>query len=108
MFLADGDLTVTEIKECLEADGPLDRNDTTKEERATRAVWVLSQTDLQDPAIVNVPFKGDNGGPIVVAKPRWTFSEAKGWTLGIYNNTSFSLTTGAVVHMQSTAYGVWV
>ncbi len=108
LFLADGELTVAEIKECLEADGPLDRNDNSKSERAERPVWVLAQLDIKDITQVNGTFLNKNGGSIIEAKPRWTFSEAKGYTLGIYNNTSFTLTTGASMQLLSTAFGVWV
>ncbi len=101
--MANGDLSVTEIAECLLVDGPTDRNDAVKNERAMRAVWIIGGiNDLQH------NFRGkESGGNIIVHKPRWTFSDPEGWNYFIFN-AGLALTTGSTAKLISTIFGVWV
>ncbi len=113
--IANGELSVAEIAECLVAQGPLDRNDRLLKERANRWVKILSQAEFNNNSIpgngrtqVDMIFKGDNGSPIITSKDRWTYSDPEGWQFFIFNNTGTSLITGATVRLLATHYGVWV
>lgn len=100
--IANGDLSVTEIAEALLVDGPVNRNDRVKQERAERFVKVFgSLNDLQH------LFRGENGGHMLIVKPRWTFANPEGWDLFIFNN-GLALTTGATVRLIATYYGLWL
>jgi len=105
--IANGELSVAEIAECFLVDGPVDRNDRVKTERAERFVKPMSALDIVL-AGTEEQFHGDGGGPMVTAKPRWTFSNPEGWDFFIYNNGPSALTTGAVARLIGTYYGVWV
>ncbi len=100
--IANGDLTVTEIAEAIIVDGPVNRNDRVKTERAERFVKVFGLlNDLQH------FFSGENGGRQMNVKPRWTFSNPEGWDFFIYNAGS-ALTTGATAKLVGTYYGLWL
>ncbi len=106
--IAENDLSVTEIKECLDVNGPLDRGARVETEQAERFVKVLGAlvTDIggTDGRII-----GEHGGPMIVAKPRWTFANGtgKGWVFFLFNLDSSALQTGGVARMQATHYGKW-
>ncbi len=100
--IANGELTVAEIAECLIADGPSDRNDRIKQERAERFVKVFGLlNDLQH------MFVGENGSRQMQVKPRWTFSNPEGWDYFIFNAGS-ALTTGSTAKLLQTSYGLWL
>ncbi len=106
--LANGDLTVAEIKECIEAQGPLNPSDRVGNERAKRAVWLLGSTDAE--IDTNGFFDSDmeNAGQHkIVTKPRWTFTEGVGWNWFLWNTGPSPLTTGATIEITSTNFGVW-
>lgn len=96
--LADNELTIAEIAECLQAD-VTDRNDRLEDEKATRPVWILS-TYIHGSEIAN------NGLPIEKTI-RWTFSNTEGFCLFAYNASNSTNTTGDVVH-HAKYFGVWV
>ncbi len=103
--IADGKLTVAEIAAALTVDGPLGRQDTINRELAERPVWPLAQIDF-------AAQPGDNSDPshmpLVVTKPRWTFSNPDGFVYFVYNMGSGALTTGGILFVQATHFGVWV
>ncbi len=104
--IANGELTVAEIAECLLADGPADRNDRVKQERAERYVKIFGQIlpaagDIQD------VFHGEGNSPVMEVKPRWTFSNPEGWDFFIFNAGTL-LTTGATAKALITTYGLWL
>lgn len=101
--IASDELTVTEIKEALEADGPLDPEDRLKEERATRPVWVLCQFGGNN-GVDEVP----NNGMAVEKTMRWTFSSQSGWVFFAYNRSGASLTGSSQVVYDAKHFGVWV
>ncbi len=105
--LANGELTVAEIAEAFLADGPVDRNDRGKQERAERFVKVYGMSEGNQADTVAY-FHGDQGGPLLTCKPRWTFSNPEGWTNFIFNDTGSTLTTGAVARIVCTYYGLWL
>ncbi len=100
--ICNGDLTVTQIKDALLADGPQDRNDKTRTDKANSLVRIFgSLNDLQH------IFRGENGGHMLIDKPRWTFSNPEGWDYFVFNN-GLQLTTGATAKLISTIYGLWL
>lgn len=104
--LADGDLSDAEIEECLEADGPQDSNDRIGKEKAERPVYPILMFPTQQ-AASGVP-KHTDGKP-VEWKKRWTFQNGKGWRWWAYNlDQSAALTTGSLIRVFATHYGVWV
>ncbi len=104
--LANGDLTEAQIGDCIEAAGPLNKSDRDKAELAERAVFIVSQ--LAPDGGSDATFKGEHGGPIVEAKPRWTFTKGVSWNWFVYNSSGAALTTGAIVHIVSKNFGLWL
>jgi len=106
--IANGELSVTEIQECLVADGPVDRNDRAAQERAERFVKLFAAVggDGNASGISRVMY-GEDGGPKIVVKPRWTFSDPEGWDHFVWNN-GVALTTGATIRIVVVSYGVWL
>ncbi len=105
--ICNGELSVAEIAEALTNDGPSDRNDRGPQESAERFVKVLSQLDLGQ-ADTKGAFRNDTNGPIIVAKPQWTFSNPEGWNFFVHNDGPSALTTGATMRLLMTHFGVWV
>ncbi len=106
--ICNGELTATEIAECLTAGGPLDRNDRVPAEQASRFVRVLSAIDPGDKDGTEFAFKNKTGGPIISEPVRWTFSDPEAWNWFIFNFTGSALITGALFDLYATNYGVWV
>ncbi len=107
--IADDELSVAEIAEAINAAGPLDRNDNLSKERAERPVWLIGafESNNADATGTEGTFRGDNGGPMIVHKLPWTFSNPEGWVFFVMN-TGSTLQTGASVRVTATHYGVWV
>lgn len=95
--IADNQLTAAEIAEALVAT-PLNRSSVTPQERAERPVFVICQTGSGD-AVPNQSMPMEK-------VTRWTFSA--GWCFWAFNPKAAALTTGAVLTIQSTNFGVWV
>lgn len=102
--LACNELTVGEIAECIEADGPLDRNDNLPRERAERPVWVLHERLAGHNLASGTEFTIEGKW---TEKP-WTFSHSDGWTWFAYNRHGAALDGGATVKIYAVHYGVWV
>ncbi len=103
----NGELTDAEMEECIEADGPTDRNDRLLTERAMRNVKLIAISKADGVDNTKVAFENENGGRIITMKHRWTYSNPEGWDYCVYNLGS-TLTTGATVQLLATHYGVWV
>ncbi len=99
--LACAELSLAEVEEALEINGPINRNDRLQEERATRPVWLIEGFEEKSDASVQRMAKQE-------WKKRWTFSNADGWNFFIYNQSNGPLTTGSTVRISATHYGVWV
>ncbi len=105
--LADGDLTVAEIAATILANGPLDANDIVTGNIAMRPVWNMGV------AITNFDgtdgfYQGEANSPMLIVKPRWTFSATKSWNWFVFNDTGSALTTGASTFILAKNFGVWV
>ncbi len=104
--MANGELTAAEIEECIEATGPVDRNDRLAQERAERQVRVLGVSGPIDNSTTR-KIIGEGGSPVLIDKFPWTYSNPEGWQFFLYN-LGITLTTGATLEMIATHYGVWV
>ncbi len=104
--LADGELTLVEIEEAIELNGPVNRSDHTPRENAERPVWLLGSlhgsTDIVN-AGVGLTFV-----PAHEHISRWTFSDPDGWRWFVYNEGPASLTSGTIVSLKAQHFGVWV
>lgn len=107
--IADAELSVTEIKECLEANGPVDRNDRDLQEKAERWVHLIGTFHGNPTTGSEGNFCAEMGGPLIVFKGKpWTFQNAEGFQIFVYNDTGSALTTGSSIRLNMTHYGVWV
>ncbi len=107
LFIVNGNLTQAEIEEAVEANGPLDRNDRTLQERSERFVKALGMVEQFSPTGVVATCRNKEGGPMIEETIRWTFSDTDGWAWFLYN-TGATLTTGATVVLQAKHFGVWL
>ncbi len=105
LTLVNGELSSAEIAECLLADGPKDRNDRVAVEKAERFVKVIGMINADGTAGMMLGNPG--GGPHIIVKPQWTFSDPEGWAWTIFNLGS-ALQTGSTAKLTATSYGVWV
>ncbi len=100
--ISDAELTVAEIAECLDAAGPLNRNDNLSNERAMRPVWLFDVA----------PLTSDEGGHTAAFaewKKRWTFSSPTGWRLFAYNPSGGALSAASqIISTQASYYGLWL
>jgi len=105
--IQNGELSAAEVAECLVANGPTDRNDRLLVERAGRYCEIFGDFVWMDPASVSMRLQGPEGGQPVTIKPRWTFNDPEAWDLFVFN-AGGALTTGALLQLQATHYGVWL
>ncbi len=103
--ICNGELSETEIEECLEATGPTNPNDRLAQERAERNCKILSAGQNLSDAVT--AFLGDNGGPIIRSTHRWTYNNPEGWAWFLYNNSNTTVAVGSSLVLEATHYGVW-
>ncbi len=103
--LADGQFTLTQVEAAIEADGPLGPNDIVTEDIADRPVWFMGAVDRETGT--EALFENEQGGHMMVLKPRWTFARMKSWNFIVYN-LGPAITTGATVIFRVKSFGVWV
>ena len=104
--IANNELSVGEIAECIAVDGPKDRNDAVPNERSHRAVWLLEILEhIGDANLANRNSRESTKGEWV--NP-WTFSNGDGWTWFAYNPSGAAATSGMVIDIVAKHYGVWV
>ncbi len=109
LYLVDGDLTLSEFEAAIETQGPLGPNDRVLSAEAMRPNWLLGGVH---PASLSVQSEGIHlvgidGGPIMMAKPRWTFATGKSWNFIAFNH-GLAMTTGATLKIKAKSFGVWV
>ncbi len=107
--IVNDELSIAEISECLQAGGPLDRDDRLKVERAERGVHIFPTPEaiiqVEETSIGNT---GKTNNYFIESKHRWTYSNANGWSLIVYNKSTGALTTGGILRVNSEYYGVWL
>lgn len=99
--VCSNELTVAEIKECLDVDGPIDRDDRSNEEKATRPVWLLAQFGPSE----------DEGAFLhatIDKTIRWTFCQTEGHCYFAFNHSGAALNTADIIRFQVKEFGVWV
>ncbi len=106
--LADNNLSVAEIAEAIQLNGPINRNQNVEKERARRPVWLLATIGADVSGLgVAVP----NQGMPIVWKKRWTFSKGtgQGFVFFVINPDDSALSAAAQKwHYRATHFGVWV
>ncbi len=101
--IANDNLTVAEIRDAINADGPLGPGDATLSERAERGVFVLG-TMFNGQAS-----QGNTNFSMKRHKIRWTFySGDGGFSFFAFNASGGALTTGGIIRLLAKLYGVWV
>ncbi len=106
LYLVNDELSVAEIAEAIDAEGPLNRNDRLRTERASRAVFLIGSFGA---AGSTEEVHGHDGQEGIVTKTiRWTFSNPEGWALVAFNDSGATLTTGAIIRLVVKYFGVWI
>lgn len=107
LWLAHGDLTLSEVEAALELNGPLARGEVVDEATAQRPVFRAGMYVADGNASTAAIAWGENGSPLPVLKPRWTWPKTKSWNWIVYNR-GVALTTGATARLFAKSYGVWI
>ncbi len=112
LYMTEGDLTQAEIEANITQDGPVRLGDQILEEVASR--WVRRVGITIGPTVNETErvFRNKYGGGLLELTPRWTFRRGRtatngGWNWAVFNS-GVVLTTGAIVDIVATHYGVWV
>ncbi len=105
--IADGTLSTAQIAEVMNNNGPADRNAMVSAAIADRAVWPLVQIKEPADSATSYPLPVNNGMPMEKSL-RWTFTPTEGWDWFLFNPLAGALTTGLVVAIFATHFGVWV
>ncbi len=105
--IADGDLTIAEIEEALENQGPLSVGDGPESDQAMRPQWIIGGISGQVADSHAMFVDAINGGPTMVHKVAWTYMNVKSWNYFIYN-LGDTLTTGSSARLLAKSFGVWV
>lgn len=96
---AHSDYTVTEIKECIEAQASIDRGDKIAMEKANRLVRIVGSFWLKGDA------EALNDGMPIKTKLNWRIDTGDTCKVFAYNESGSALTTGCLVNTQGT---VWI
>ncbi len=112
LYMTEGDLDDAQAEANIEQNGPVRLGQQVEEEIASR--WVRRVAITTGPTVNETErvFKNKYGGGLLSMEPRWTFRRGRtategGWNWACYND-GVLLTTGAVVNILATHYGVWV
>ncbi len=112
LYMTEGDLDATQIEGNIEQNGPLRQGAQIEEEIASR--WVRRVGITMGPTVNETErvFKNKYAGGLLEINPRWTFRRGRtategGWNWAVYNDGA-TLTSGGVVQLLATHYGVWV
>ncbi len=105
VYLCNNDLSVTDIADALDAQGPLNKSDRDLSERSMRSVKLLGTLQI---ATTGHVIGANNEHGVVVLKHPWTYTKGVGWALAAHNNSGLTLTTGTVIRFAAKHYGVWV
>ncbi len=105
LWMVDGDLSLAEAMAALDSNAPTDLNDNPGEAVASRFVKLIAVLvgDTGDERT----FIGRNGSPVLELPIRWTFASTKSFNFLIVNDGD-QLTTGCIVNLRGTAFGVFI
>ncbi len=112
LYMIEGDVDAASAEANVELNGPVSRGDPAAEEIASRWVRRVATSPNNVVNATERMFLNEHGGSLINFKPRWTFIRRRtaaegGWNWGVYND-GVTLTTGTVVAILATHYGVWV
>lgn len=109
LYLVNDDLTAQQISNAIVNDGPINSSDRDKIEASNRflKLFGMSDTTMQAAGTV-IPFKGRENQEMLSETVRWSFNKGVGWNWAIFNNSGSALTTGGLVKIIATHYGVWI
>ncbi len=112
LYMTQGILSESEAEQNIELDGPVRMGEKIDEEIASRWVRRLGITIGSTVNETERIFTNKYGGGLLNIEPRWTFRRGRtasegGWNWGVYNG-GVTLTTGTIVNVIATHYGVWV
>ncbi len=112
LYMANGDLSASQMEGNIETNGPQSSNDRDRQETAER--WVRRVGITGGPTVNETErvFRNEHNGALLTINPRWTFKRRRtvgdgGWNWGVYNS-GVVLTSGATCDLLATHYGVWV
>lgn len=101
--ICDNELSVTEIAETLNLNGPVDRNDRDSVEKSERAVFEFGhKRGAGDDGEKFVPRMSHSWGK------GWTFSDTDGWAWFAYNDSGAALPTGTIIRIRAKHFGKWL
>ncbi len=112
LYMMEADLTAALAEANIEQNGPNRLGQQVEEEIASR--WVRRVGITLGPTVNETErvIRNKYGGGLLELEPRWTFRRARteaegGWSWLMYNS-GITITTGAIVDILATHYGVWV
>ncbi len=101
--LANGDLSVAEVKEALNA-SPVSRSDIVARERARRPIRKVGQFSSQDASSSSNRL---NDGKAIRTTVKMYMAEGTELNAFAFNQSGAALTTGAIVRVWGDIYGEW-
>ncbi len=110
LYLFEGDLSAAEAEVNIEQNGPVRLGKQIEEELASR--WIRRVGILDNGVETERIFRDNSNSGLMEIKPRWTFRRGRtgadgGWNWGVYNS-GVTVTTGIILDIVCTHYGVWV
>ncbi len=108
LYLVNDDLTAQQISNALVNDGPTNSSDRDKIEASNRFVKLMGHSETSERANTVIAFKGPQNNEVMSEVVRWSFNKGVGWNWAVFNNSGGALTTGGLVKIIATHYGVWI
>ncbi len=108
IILAHGDYSVAEIAENLVVKllGPGNKIEQERARRQVRKVGPMYGNDLETQ--VSMQLAGKSGPGLVRTALKFLINSGKTLSVGFYNNSGATMTTGASVRVTGTVYGRWI
>ncbi len=106
--ICDENLTVAEIKECLDQDGPKGPELREETEQASRPVFLICQLGYGETGVAGALTIVPNNGMPIVRTHKWVYRSATGWNHFAFNDTGEALATGGVIRFQAKHYVRWI
>ncbi len=108
IVLAHGDYTAAEIAEHLVVKllGPGNKLEQERQRRLVRKVGPMYGNEFESQT--SMQLAGRQGDGLVRTKLKFVINSGKTLSVGFYNNSGATLTTGASVRVTGTVYGRWI
>ncbi len=109
LYLCHGDLTLAEIADSLNGNGPISRADVEQSQRSLRPIFLAGTFVPAGTAGTEARLLSREGGAIAMLKPRWTWPDGGiGWNWVMFNASTAGLADGALVSITAKNWGLWV